>query len=133
MFQRLFIVISNLYNLYNMNEEEDQAKKMASIQKLRALKDGWLDGTGKAPSSEILEHLTQLLIKCPMLPGIVPTPSGGAEFFWHKQGITVAIEPDLSTTIMAPSNEDPTEPTTAFFTKEQISDCTYHLQTILPH
>jgi hypothetical protein len=65
---------------------------------LSKLKDGWLDGHGKAPTAEALKSASVL---GPALPGdvylyVYPTEAGGVSLEWndHHGGHEIEVQPD---------------------------------------
>lgn len=74
------------------------------LDELRSLSDGWLDGTGLAPSSVGLDWLTKVFaIKYPddlPSPYLYPTESGGIQAEWslgvNEVSLTVELESHLA-------------------------------------
>ena len=81
-----------------MQEILDPLDIFAQIENLRSLKDGWLDGEGKAPDHKELERFAQLFdkhwIESLPLPYIYPTCEGGiqAEWWIGRYTISLAVE-----------------------------------------
>ena len=71
----------------------------ARLDEFRALKDGWLEGEGRAFSSEGLDWLaTQFERRYPTdlpLPYLYPTPEGGVRAEWSEEANAVVLETDL--------------------------------------
>lgn len=71
------------------------------LDELRALKDGWLEGEGKAPSQEGLvwlsETLTDFFPDDLPLPRLYPTPAGGVQAEWPFGDAEAILEIDVST------------------------------------
>ena len=72
----------------------------AQIDDLRQLKDGWLEGQGKAPSKEGLDWLSQAFDKhysgdLP-LPYLYPTEPGGVQAEWSLGRNEITLEIDLA-------------------------------------
>lgn len=72
----------------------------AQIYDLRQLKDGWLEGQGKAPSKEGLDWLSQAFDKhysgdLP-LPYLYPTEPGGVQAEWSLGRNEITLEIDLA-------------------------------------
>jgi hypothetical protein len=64
------------------------------IEELLALKPGWLDGEGQAPSAPVLLAAGRLVDSIPCPPGTVriyPTPEGGVELEWDDANLNHAI------------------------------------------
>ena len=73
----------------------------ARLDELRGLKDGWLEGRGKAPSSDGLNWLAQTFEQnfpdgIP-LPFVYPTADGGVQAEWSLGPHEVSLEIDLET------------------------------------
>lgn len=66
---------------------------------LKALRDGWLDGDGKAPSHEGLDWLAGIIrsLYSDNLPPpyVYPTPEGGVQLEWSLDGREISLEVDL--------------------------------------
>ena len=71
------------------------------IQKLKRLRDGWLDGKGIAPDEQMLRRAGRCLDECltenTELPRLYPTPEGGIEAEWLIGRRDLSIEFDPST------------------------------------
>ena len=72
------------------------AKLVGGIEALMGLKDGWLEGEGKAPNPE---HLTGLVNKMAQLfpaglesPAVVPTEDGNVVFEWIRPQARIEVE-----------------------------------------
>lgn len=72
----------------------------AQLDDLRLLKDGWLDGLGKAPDPSALDTLTRWFeLNGPMdypLPHIYPTAEGGVRAEWRFGSQDISLEFDFS-------------------------------------
>lgn len=82
-------------------ETSDSTPVAAQWEALRALRDGWLDGEGRAPSPEGLDRLAARFDeyypdRLPA-PRIYPTPAGGAWLEWTLGSVEVNVEVDLVT------------------------------------
>lgn len=69
------------------------------LEELSELKDGWLNGKGKAPDSDALRALTHKFerffdTELP-LPYIYPTPDGGIQAEWTIGGTEISLEIEL--------------------------------------
>lgn len=68
------------------------------LTELSKLKDGWLDGHGKAPSGEVLKSASVLGVSLPMgiVPRVYPTEAGGVSLEWDDQhgGHEIEVLPD---------------------------------------
>ena len=78
----------------------DELDISAQIYDLRQLKDGWLEGQGKAPSKEGLDWLVQAFDKhysgdLP-LPYLYPTEPGGIQAEWSLGQNEITLEIDLA-------------------------------------
>ena len=78
----------------------DELDISAQIYDLRKLKDGWLEGQGKAPSKEGLDWLSQAFDKhysgdLP-LPYLYPTEPGGVQAEWSLGRNEITLEIDLA-------------------------------------
>lgn len=78
----------------------DELDISAQIYDLRQLKDGWLEGQGKAPSKEGLDWLSQAFDKhysgnLP-LPYLYPTEPGGVQAEWSLGRNEITLEIDLA-------------------------------------
>ena len=78
----------------------DELDISAQIYDLRQLKDGWLEGQGKAPSKEGLDWLSQAFDKhysgdLP-LPYLYPTEPGGVQAEWSLGQNEITLEIDLT-------------------------------------
>lgn len=66
------------------------------FDELRLLKDGWLEGEGKAPSKEGLDWLEEALnLYCPdeiELPHLYPTPEGGIRAEWSNNQWDLSLD-----------------------------------------
>lgn len=93
----------------------------ARIDDMRLLKDGWLEGQGKAPSKEGLDWLAQAFDNyypsdLP-LPYLYPTEPGGVQVEWSLGRNEITLEIDLvehSGHFHALQMEDDTEETSRF-------------------
>ena len=73
----------------------------ARLDELRAIEDGWMDGTGKAPRIAELDWLSASFEShfpddLP-LPHVYPTPEGGIEAEWSLGAISIIFGLDLNT------------------------------------
>ena len=72
----------------------------AQIDDLRLLKDGWLEGQGKAPSKEGLNWLSQAFDNYYLgdlpLPYLYPTEPGGVQVEWSLGRNEITLEIDLA-------------------------------------
>ena len=78
----------------------DELDISVQIDDLRLLKDGWLEGQGKAPSKEGLDWLSQAFDKhysgdLP-LPYLYPTEPGGIQAEWSLGQNEITLEIDLA-------------------------------------
>ena len=78
----------------------DELDISAQIYDLRQLKDGWLEGQGKAPSKEGLDWLSQAFDRhysgdLP-LPYLYPTEPGGVQAEWSLGRNEITLEIDLT-------------------------------------
>jgi len=68
----------------------------ARLDELRGLKDGWLDGKGKAPDGSTLDWLEKtfnaLYPEELPAPYIYPTPEGGLSLEWELAGKDISLE-----------------------------------------
>ncbi len=68
----------------------------ARLDELRGLKDGWLDGKGKAPDGSALDWLEKtfnaLYPEELPAPYIYPTPEGGLSLEWELAGKDISLE-----------------------------------------
>ena len=68
----------------------------ARLDELRGLKDGWLDGKGKAPDDSALDWLEKtfnaLYPEELPAPYIYPTPEGGLSLEWELAGNDISLE-----------------------------------------
>ena len=75
----------------------------ARIAELKLLKDGWLDGKGKALGSNSLDWLSesfdQLYDQKLPLPRLFPTPEGNIQAEWVFNEWEISLEIDLTTKI----------------------------------
>jgi hypothetical protein len=73
---------------------------LVRVQQLKTLKDGWLDGSGLAPSMDGLDWLAAALNKhYPVdlaLPFIYPTPEGGVQLEWPFSPQEPSLQIDLN-------------------------------------
>jgi hypothetical protein len=71
------------------------------LEELKALKDGWLDGSGKAPPPEGLDWLASVLTSryppALPLPYAYPVENGGIQLEWSIKHREISLEVDLST------------------------------------
>lgn len=71
----------------------------ARIEELSALKDGWLEGKGLAPTKEALDWFeSEFTSRYPVdlpLPYLFPTPDGGIDLEWTLGVADVSLEIDL--------------------------------------
>lgn len=78
----------------------DELDISAQIYDLRQLKDGWLEGQGKAPSKEGLDWLSQAFDKhysgALPLPYLYPTEPGGVQAEWSLGRNEITLEIDLT-------------------------------------
>ena len=78
----------------------DPLDVFVQIESLRLLKDGWMDGEGKAPSHEALEWFAQTFdsywVDPLPLPYIYPTYEGGIQAEWTIGRYAISLEIDLS-------------------------------------
>ena len=69
------------------------------LDELRGMKDGWLDGSGRAPDHAGLEWLSRSFTShypsAGLLPYAYPTPEGGVQLEWSLGTNEVSIEIDL--------------------------------------
>ena len=69
------------------------------LNEFRLLKDGWLEGEGRAPHSEGLDWFaTQFEQRYPAdlpLPHLYPTPDGGVRAEWSGGSNVIVLEIDL--------------------------------------
>jgi hypothetical protein len=69
------------------------------LDELKKLKDGWLDGAGRAPSHEGLDWLARVLkdrySKSLPLPYAYPVPDGGIQLEWSIKRLEISLEVDL--------------------------------------
>lgn len=72
----------------------------ARIDELKLLRNGWLDGRGKAPSSNDLDWTRDVLEshipENVPLPHLYPTEEGGVEAEWTMAGREISVEFDLT-------------------------------------
>jgi hypothetical protein len=75
----------------------------ARVAELKLLKDGWLDGKGKALGSNSLKWLSdsfdQLYDQKLPLPRLFPTPEGNIHAEWVFNEWEISLEIDLTTKI----------------------------------
>jgi hypothetical protein len=73
------------------------------LEELAALKDGWLDGNGRAPTPEKLQRLASLfdanLDADLPLPHLYPTPEAGIQAEWSLGDWEATLEINLDTQI----------------------------------
>lgn len=73
----------------------------ARLDELRLLKDGWLEGSGNAPTSAGIDWLSdkfaQLYPEDLPLPFVYPTPEGGVRLEWSLGSRDVTLDIDLGT------------------------------------
>ncbi len=84
-------------------EELDAFDPIARLDEFRDMKDGWLEGYGKAPSQAGLDWLSDFFQNdypddLPN-PSLAPTEDGGieAEWFFHDEDVDATLEIDLET------------------------------------
>jgi hypothetical protein len=69
------------------------------FEELKRIKDGWLDGAGRAPSHEGLDWLARVLKdrypKSLPPPYAYPIPDGGIQLEWSIQRREISLEVDL--------------------------------------
>ena len=68
------------------------------IESMRHLKDGWLEGAGKAPSESGLNWLAELLDRYLLdktTPYLYPTNEGGVQVEWSLNGWEASLEIDI--------------------------------------
>jgi hypothetical protein len=69
---------------------------VSRFEELKGLKDGWLDGAGRAPSHEGLHWLAGVLQdRCPdslPRPYAYPVPDGGIQLEWSIQRREISLE-----------------------------------------
>lgn len=74
---------------------------MLRLEELANLKDGWLDGKGKAPAPEKLQRLAVLFeanFNANLsLPHLYPTPDGGIQAEWSLGDWEASLEINLDT------------------------------------
>ncbi|WP_206832737.1 hypothetical protein [Alicyclobacillus fructus] len=73
----------------------------AQLDKLLELRDGWLDGEGRAPNKRRLKRLFRMLdtfypSRLPV-PYVYPTPDGNVRFEWDIGRTEWSMEVDLNT------------------------------------
>lgn len=77
----------------------DELDIPSRLEELRQLKDGWLEGEGRAPSREGMEWLSQVFAQYYpddlQLPYLYPTPSGGIQAEWSLATSEVSLNIDL--------------------------------------
>ena len=73
----------------------------ARLDELRTMRDGWLDGVGRPPSSDGLNWLSasfeNYFSDDLPLPNVYPTPEGGIEAEWSLGTVSIILEFDLDT------------------------------------
>ncbi|MBF8378458.1 hypothetical protein IW967_11385 [Alicyclobacillus mali] len=73
----------------------------AQLDKLLKLRNGWLDGEGRAPNKQRLKRLFQMLdamyLMGPLLPYVYPTPDGNVQIEWTIGRSEWSMEVDLNT------------------------------------
>lgn len=71
------------------------------LDELRAIEDGWLDGSGEAPSRHGIDWLSSSLERYYSpdlpLPYIYPTPEGGVSLEWSLGPHRASLEIDVDT------------------------------------
>ena len=71
----------------------------SQVESMRSLKDGWLDGEGKAPPHEALERFAQTFdnywVDLLPLPNIYPTYEGGVQAEWLVGRYAISLEIEL--------------------------------------
>ena len=82
--------------------ELDPLDVPSRLDELRSLKDGWLDGEGKAPEPALLDWLSEKFDRdfpdALPLPHVYPTPEGGIQAEWSTstREASLAIGPNRS-------------------------------------
>ena len=75
------------------------AKIQNQVVRLLALRDGWLDGDGKAPSEQGIEWLLSVLFDSfphdAPLPSLYPTEDGDVQAEWRIEQKDISLEIDL--------------------------------------
>lgn len=77
----------------------DRLDTTLRLEQIASLKDGWLDGTGRAPAKDKLEWLatafdTNFSSELP-LPYLYPTAEGGIQAEWRLNDWSVTLDMDL--------------------------------------
>ena len=72
----------------------------ARLTELRKLRDGWLDGEGRALNGELLDRVERALAALPEgvpVPHVYPTVDGGVSVEWNagETDVSVEVSPDL--------------------------------------
>jgi hypothetical protein len=77
----------------------DELDVVSRLQELAELKDGWLDGLGKAPHAEGLKWLTKSFVEMfdpdLPLPRLYPTAEGGIQAEWSINSWEITLELNL--------------------------------------
>lgn len=77
----------------------DELDVPARLDELRLLKDGWLDGRGRAPSTEDLDWLAATFQRefydDLALPYVYPTEDGGVRLEWELGSLDVSVDINL--------------------------------------
>ena len=72
----------------------------ARLAGLKGMRDGWLEGDGKAPDKDGLQWLSESFDhhypKDAPLPHTYPTPEGGIEMEWMAETTSLSLEVDLA-------------------------------------
>jgi len=76
----------------------DAEDPSVQLERLKSMKDGWLDGRGKAPTDATLKRIREwfdetLTDRIP-LPRLFPTPEGGVESEWLIGRLDISLEFD---------------------------------------
>ena len=76
----------------------DPLNVFVQIENMRHLKDGWLDGVGKAPSEHGLNWIAEQMdyyFSDGATPYLYPTPEGGIRAEWSLENQEASLEIDL--------------------------------------
>jgi hypothetical protein len=72
---------------------------LSRFDELKALKDGWLDGLGRAPSAEGLDWLAhrfdEFYSGSLPIPFVYPVAEGGVQLEWSIEPVEASLEIDL--------------------------------------